>query len=433
MQTHKRPKATDYHRVPIKWLNRAWGGLNVLGIAKVNFDQEAIIAKAKKQTGLSDFGNEGFLVPMEQLLLSLNKIDLNPVGRFMNHANILRILKHRLLVQDLLKRHPEIFERKIPDPTVIVGLARSGTTRLHRLLASDDRFLHLKAWETVSPVPFPDSFSARMSQGKKVDPRITLLDKALKGLLYMGPQIAAVHPMGTFEVEEEVGLIQHGFSSQVFELQAKIPDFAEWLMTHDQIAAYEYMVVLLKIISWFRNDPEDKPWILKTPQHMQDLDALIRVFPNAKLICSHRDPIKTVASACSMTWNAIVLGSDTVTPEWVGQEWFNKTERMLKKTQKIRNEMVAPENQYDIQYADITADWQHSIQGIYDFLGLPFTDTARASMQAWLESNNQNKHGAHKYSLEDFGLDKEEVDRRLMFYRTQHDIPYETRNPHHSK
>jgi hypothetical protein len=421
--------ARDYHRTPIRLLNTVLGGARALGLARFDLDPDRLVAQARKGTGLQDFGNESFLQPMELLIRSLQEeADLNPLGRFMNRANILRLLKHRLYAQDLLKRHPEILERSIPDPVVVVGLARSGTTRLHRLLAADQRFLHLKAWETVYPVPYPECFQAR--DAGEADPRIKALDQGLKAVLYMSPQIAAVHPLGTFEVEEEVGLIQHGFSSQLFEIQAKIPSFAECLMTHDQTAAYEYMVVLLKIISWFRDDPQDKPWVLKTPQHMQDLDALLHVFPNAKLICSHRDPIKAVGSACSMTWNAIVRDSDTVTADWVGQEWLNKTERMLRKTLRVREEMAPGQNQYDIQYAAISADWERAMRGVYDFLAMPFTDATQAAMQTWLDDNRQHQHGAHQYGLEDFGLDRDEVDRRLMFYRERFNIPYETNNPH---
>jgi hypothetical protein len=346
----------------------------------------------------------------------------------MNRANILRLLKSRLYAQDLLTRHPEILQREIPDPVVIVGLGRSGTTRLHRLLASDDNFLHLKSWESVYPVPYPECFTAR-SEGK-TDPRITALDQGLKAVLYMSPQVSAVHPLGTFEVEEEIGLLQHAFSSQIFEIQARIPTFAEWLMSHNQGMAYEYMVQLLKIVSWFRDDPMDKPWILKTPQHMQDLDALLHVFPGAKLICPHRDPIKAIGSICSTAWNAMVRDTDSLNPHWVGQEWLAKTERMLHKTMKIRAEQVAPHNQYDVLYADITADWELAVQGVYDFLNMPLTEQAKSQMQAWLNSNKQHKHGAHKYSLSDFGLDAAEVDHRMAFYREHFNIPYEKRNPH---
>ncbi|CAA0109194.1 Uncharacterised protein [Halioglobus japonicus] len=422
-------KATDYHRKPIRVLNTALRGARKLGLARISLDRDTLIAAARKATGLRDFGDESFLEPMQLLINALeSEADLNPLGRYMNRTNILRLLKHRLYAHELLIRHPEILERRIVDPVVIVGLGRSGTTRLHRLLASDPHFLHLESWESVFPVPYPECFTARAAG--RTDPRITSLDQGLKAVLYMSPQVAATHPLGTFEVEEEVGLIQHGFSSQIFEIQAKIPSFAEWLMTHDQHAAYEYMVVMMKIISWFRDDPHDKPWVLKTPQHMQDLDALLHVFPDARLVCSHRDPIKCVGSICSTAWNAMVRDSDSITPDWLGPEWLSKTERMLHKTLRVRDEMVAPQNQYDIQYADITADWQTAIKGVYDFLDMPLSDEAHSGMQAWLDRNRQHKHGAHKYSLADFGVNEQEVDERLMFYRQRFDIPYERTNPH---
>ena len=429
MRNATRLKSIDYHRTPMRVLNQVLRGLNRLGLARIDLNPDTLIATAKKETGLSDFGDEHFIEPMQLMIRALEEeADLNPVGRFMNRANILRLLKSRLYAEDLLARHPEILEREILDPVVVVGLGRSGTTRLHRLLAADPNFLHLKSWESVYPVPYPECFAARAAG--KTDPRIASLEQGLKAVLYMSPQVAAVHPLGTFEVEEEIGLLQHGFSTQLFEIQAKIPTFAEWLMNHSQEHAYEYMVRLMKIVSWFRNDPMDKPWVLKSPQHMQDLDALLHVFPSAKVICPHRDPIKVVGSSCSMVWNAIVRDSDSLSAEWVGQEWLTKTERMLHKCLRVRTEMVAPRNQYDILYADITADWEQAVQGVYDFLHLPFTNEAQQQMQAWLASNRQHKHGAHKYSLGDFGLDADEVDSRMTFYRERFNIPYETSNPH---
>jgi hypothetical protein len=131
-----------------------------------------------------------------------------------------------------------------------------------------------------------------------------------------------------------------------------------------------------------------------------------------------------------MAWNAIVRDTDSIRAEWIGQEWMDKTERMLKKTLAIRDSQIAIENQLDVLYADIAADWQGSMQGIYDFLGMELTQEALVGMQSWLDRNNQHKHGVHKYSLADFGLDAEEVDRRLLFYRERFSIPYEMSNPH---
>ena len=122
--------------------------------------------------------------------------------------------------------------------------------------------------------------------------------------------------------------------------------------------------------------------------------------------------------------------ASVVVARFMGQEWLGKIERMLRKTTRVREEQVTADRQYDLLYADITADWQRAMQGVYDYLDLPFTDQAKDVMQSWLEGNRQHKHGAHRYSLADFGLERDEVDRRLMFYRERFNIPYEDRNPH---
>lgn len=421
-------RAVDYQRRPMRLLNGVLRGANRVGLARVSLDTQALLHDSRRQTGLDDFGDDRFLEPLEVLVRSTWDAALNPVGRLLAKSNIARLLRGRLQAEDLWRRHPEILERTVPDPIVIVGLARSGTTRLHRLLAADERFVHLKSWESVYPVPGPDSLAARESGAP--DPRIKSLDGALKAVLYMSPQVAAVHPLGTMEVEEEIGLLQHAFATQLFEVINDLPEFAEWLMTHDQTHAYEYMLKLLKTVSWFRGDPEDKPWVLKSPQHMQDLDALLNVFPRARLVCPHRDPVKVVGSSCSMAWNSLVRDNDRVTPEGVGREWLAKTERMLRKNLRDRETRSSPAHQHDILYADITANWEAALQGVYDFLDMPFSAQARDAMRAWIEGNSQHKHGAHKYTLEQFGLSAPQVDERLMFYRERFDIPYETGNPH---
>ena len=422
-------KARDYQRRPVRMLNATLRALNSVGIARTGLDADRLMREAREKTGLDDFGDDQFIEPLRIIIESTNsEANLNPVGRLLARANIQRLLEGRLRAQALWRQHPEILERDMPDPVVIVGLGRSGTTRLHRLLASDERFLHLKSWESVYPVPDEKCFKAK-EEGEP-DPRIKALDQALKAVLYMSPQVAAVHPLGTMEVEEEIGLLQYAFSTQLFEIINNLPSFAEWLMTHDQTFAYEYLVDLLKLISWFRDDPEDKPWVLKSPQHMQDLNALLHVFPNAKLVCPHRDPIKVVGSVCSTAWNSLVRDNDSMDPHVVGQHWLDKTERMLHKNLKERETLSPAHNQYDILYADITADWRGAMEGVYGFLNMPFTGQAASAMQEWLTSNQQHKHGAHKYTLEQFGLDKTQVDERLMFYRERFNIPYETRNPH---
>jgi hypothetical protein len=420
------PNPRAYHRWPIRAINGLMRAVQPLGRARL--DAEGLLADAQRATGLADFGDPRFREALQRLCLALEQqADMNPLGRWLTRVSMLRLLKHRLWAEQLFKQHPEILQREIKAPVVIVGLARSGTTRLHRLLAADPGFLHLSSWESVNPVPWPGSFAAR--ERGEPDPRIASIEGALKAVLYLGPQIAAVHPLQAHAAEEELGLLQHAFSSQLFEIMAPIPAFAEWLAANDQTYAYEYMARLLRLVSWWRGDDPAGTWVLKTPQHMQDLDALLNVFPDARLLCPHRDPVKVVGSVCSTAWNALVRDSDVLDPHWVGADWLQKTERMLRKTDAIRAGLPAGQ-QLDILYENISRDWRGEMQRIYDFLGRDLSPQALTGMQDWLDSNSQHQHGSHKYALSDFGLEAAEVERRLHWYRERYAIPVESRNPH---
>ena len=410
--------ATAYQRRPVRLANSVLRGLARLGVGRADLSEEGLVQAARRATGLHHFGDESFRVPMRVLLRSIEEeADLNPIGRMLTRQSLVRILRHRLWAQDLFDRHPEILERRLAPPVVIVGLARTGTTKLHRLLACDPRFHSLRAWESLNPVPWPESFGAER------DPRIAVTQMGLRIVLYMSPQIAQVHPLAAEAVEEEIGLIEHAFSSQLFEITRRIPSFASWLMTHDQRFAYEYMARLLKLTEWFRGE-EPGPWLLKSPQHMQDLDALLAVFPGARIVCTHRDPLKTLGSACSMAWISMVRDSDRLDPHWVGREWSQKTASMLDKTLRIRDSRP-PEQFLDVLFADVMKDPLCEIRRIYRFIGWDLTPPVESSMLRWLDENPQHVAGAHRYRLEDFGLDAEAEGRRFVGYRERFAIPGE--------
>lgn len=422
------PPCTAYHRLPVRLLNTMLRGFwrVGIGIGKTDLSAASLISTAQKATGLTDFGEPAIDENLRRLLHATDtEADLNPVGRMLTRQSYLRLLKHRLWAQALFKRHPEIDARELAAPVVVVGLARSGTTRLHRMLACDSQFNSLRTWESLNPVPWPQCFGA---DGKSVspDPRVKNTEDGLRFVIWMGPQIEAVHPLGAHEIEEEVGLLEHAFSSQLFEVIRKLPGFGAWLMQNDQTYAYRYMARLLKMIEWFRNEPPQKPWVLKTPQHMQDLDALLNVFPHAKLLFIHRDPVAAVGSACSMTWNALVRDTDSITPQWVGNEWLHKTDAMLRKTIRLRARIPAAQ-QIDIYYDDMNKDWRSVVRRIYDFTGMALSQQTLDAMQAWLAQNKQHKHGAHVYQLEDFGLTPAAVEQQLSHYRDKYQIPRETK------
>ena len=362
------PPAYSYHRLPIRAINAAWSTVQALGLAHIHHDEARLLDKACQQTGLDDFGDEDFLPGLRQVISStLNEAELNPLGQVFSQTNILRLLRNRLIAEDLFKKHPEILAQEMPAPVVVLGLGRSGTTRLHRLLACDDRFLNIKSWETVYPAPWPQSSRTHYA----ADPRITAIEKALKAVMYMGPQIAAIHPLGAHEVEEEVGLIQHGFETPLFNTLAFLPSYANWQNDNDNIASYRYMEKLLKLISWYRGDDLSKPWILKTPQHMQDLDELMRVFPNARLVCTHRDPLKATGSICSTAWNAIVRDRHTLNPHLLGEQWFKLYDDWVTKALHIRDTVVALDRVPGYEPGGRTFESCRSQQTIHRILQMP--------------------------------------------------------------
>jgi sulfotransferase family protein len=421
------PPVTDYHRTAIKILNGAGRRLQAMGLAKIDLDEEGLLQAAREATGLHDFGDESFRADMRLLLKLEEEGDLNPFGRVLSRLRFLRVLKNRLWAEDLFKRYPEILEQKIVAPIVIVGPPRSGTTRLHRMLAADDRFVHLKLWETWNPAPWPKSYRAR-SNGK-VDPRITFAERNVKFQYWLNEAIAAAHPMGAMDPDEEIGLLGHSFCGTA-AVVGWLKNVDEQYLNNSQILAYEYMVKLLKLISWWRGDDSNKPWILKCPLHMRDLGSLIQVFPDARLLFTHRDLIKVVGSTCSFAWNVAAIGvTDSLDPVKLGQRILGYIDILFRKTLEIRESTVPKRQQFDILYGDMNKDWQAVMCRAYDFIGMEFTDAAKQAMTAWLTKSREDKHSSHRYRLEDFGLEPGEVDRRLQHYRQLFAIPYEDRAP----
>ncbi|HPU16346.1 MAG TPA: sulfotransferase, partial [Polymorphobacter sp.] len=209
------------------------------------------------------------------------------------------------------------------------------------------------------------------------------------------------------------------------EAQRRVPSFARHCETTDQSPAYQHLRRLLQLAGWFTGRDPQAPFVLKMPQHMQDLPALMAVFPDAKLVFIHRDPAAVVGSGASMVWNQMVVQSDDVDPHWIGAEWLHKTHHRAAVTAAARPHIPAAQ-QFDVRFADMNADWAGVMQRIYDFLGLEFDAPAHAAMAAYLaRAAREHRHGEHRYTLADFGLDARSVNAGFADYRARFDIPVE--------
>lgn len=417
MDTHP---STRYHSPLVRRFNRVTRWFNRVGLRRVDLSADGLLARARKETGLDRFGDESFLPALRVLLDALEQeAKLNPFGRFIAQGRILRSLKNRLWANACFEAHPEIRQRKIAAPIVIIGPHRSGTTRMQRMLAADTRLAHLKTWEGFNPAPRPgwpeEGDTARRDEIRHM----------LQGAPQVYPGAFTAHPMDADWPEEEMLLLNHAFCSFSFFGAYTLPGYYRWFLEADKTAAYRDMADLMRLISWSRGDPEDRRWILKNPQHMLDLDLLLRTFPDAKLAFTHRDPLKTVGSVMSLMWRYTVQHADAPCRAPVRDVWLDFCEQMARRSIRAR-EAIPPSQQLDVQYEDMNRDWRGTMGRVYDFAGLDFTAEAENALGGWLaESRREGRHEGHSYALEDFGATRDEVDARMGFYRERYAIPYE--------
>jgi hypothetical protein len=418
MDTHS---STRYHSAAVRrFIDNAQSSSHGVSTG-IDLSEEALIAEARRQTGLACFGDENFLIPMKVLLDSVRReARLNAFGEAVVKMHTVRALKNRLWTHAYLEAHPEIRERKIVAPIFIIGPHRSGTTRLHRMLANDDRLQHLKAWEAINPAPRP----GQPDLGKAS--RYEEARKMLDGREQFYPGVCGAHPMHADWPEEEMHLLNQSFCGFLPVGLYNIPTYYRWLIDADKTFAYRHMADLMRLISATRGDPEEKRWVLKNPQHMLDLDVLVSVFPDAQLVFTHRDPVKTVGSVLSLMWHYAVQHTDLPCRADVRERWLNFCEQMARRCMRERAN-IAASRQMDIYYHDVSRDWRAAMRRVYRFIGLPFTPEAESTMSEWLqESENHHHHDAHRYALDDFGLSESDVDERMMFVRERYGIPYES-------
>jgi hypothetical protein len=395
-----------------------------------------LIAAARRRTGLSDFGDEAFREPLERLLWSIEaEARLHTVGRLITRTRLVGALATRLRVREFVRRHPAVLEGALPPPIVIAGLQRTGTTLLHRLLASDPELRALLSWEAIAPVApgavtpagsrgLGASLGARLRGGVAgTDPRVLQARLSVRALSYMAPGFFAIHPVEPEAPEEDVLLLDYSFLSTVPEATLHVPSYGRWLETQDHTPAYEYMATLLRVLSAQRGP---RRWILKTPHHLEYLDVLRQVFPGVRIIQTHRDPARTLASLCSMITHGRGVFSDHVDPHEVGREWSRKVGRMLERSLAVRA-AAHDEGFVDVSYYDLVRDPVGEVRRLYERLGLACSPATRERLEATRRDNPQHKYGRHAYRLEDFGLSERGVEPLLAAYRARFALPPEPR------
>ena len=399
------------YRLPIRLFN--------LSGIQTKLEEGALIDAAVKKSGLRDFGDETWRPALRRLLTSLNEeARLHPWGRFITKQRLLGLLQNRLRAEAHFRQHPEILEQELTPIIVITGLQRTGTTLLHRLLAADPAAYSVLSWEALNPAPL----LRKNERGK----RISAARTSERVLRYMAPEFFAIHPVEHLAPEEEILLLDMSFLSTVPEATMLVPEYSAWLERQDQEPAYRTMKRLLLLLQWQKGRGRTH-WVLKSPHHMEWLDVLARVYPGARIVHTHRDPLRNLASFLSMAYHAMHIFSAVVTPAEVGAFWTRKIARMVERAMAFRQADGASQIT-DVLYYDLVKEPMRAVARIYGDAGLLLGDGARQSMKEQKERSRQHKYGVHHYQLEDFGVDRASADTGFAHYRAHFQLPYEDRS-----
>jgi hypothetical protein len=384
------------------------------------FDLAAILADAQRKESPSDWGPAEFEHPLKVLLADYANADLNDIGVLILRAGIVHSLRMRLRAQEWIRRHPEILEERVVAPVVVVGMMRSGTTLLQRLLAADPRFQCAYGWEVVEAAPRLDySFVG-------VDPRIAVAEGREAKSRELAPDLFAIHPMYAREAEEEIVFLADAFLSHVPESGAHLPNYRSWLDAQDFTPAYSYLHCMLQFLQWQKRQRDPGPdapltrWVLKSPAHLGYLGQLRAQFGDLHIVHMHRDPRATIASGASLNATLHAMHADTVDVDRVGAQWLQRmgwtNDRAMATRDTWTSEIGgAADRVTDIAFDDAVADPLGQVTRVYDAIGLPLTVEAETAMRRWLKGRPRET-ARPPYGLADYGLRPEQVDERFTQY-----------------
>lgn len=380
---------------------------------------DPIVDQAVAEVGLDDLGeaseDAAFRSRLGVLLHAwTHDARLSPMGHVSLHTLSVQLVRNRLLVRDLLRRHPEIHDIEIAAPIVVAGLPRTGTTHLHNLLAADPALRSLPYWESLEPVALPgdEPDDPERPGGASTVPRIERARTALDFVNAALPHLRRMHDMTPTHVHEEIQLLAIDASTMFFETMAPIPTWRDAYRAADQTAHYRYLRTVLQVLTFLRGGER---WVLKSPQHLEQFGPLLEVFPDAVVVVTHRDPVAVSASMATMVTYTSRLQLEQVDPVQVGGYWIDRVGDLLDACTADRD-LLPADRSIDVRFHEFMADDLGTVEQIYALADQPLDDAARAAHRTYLDGHQRDRHGRVAYSLEPFGTDAPTVAARHAAY-----------------
>lgn len=393
----------NYAPMPLRYriIDALGSGMEKLGIPLTRMDAERLHQLAERETGLSDFGDPYYRVGLDTLLQSIEKdANLHFFGRFGARMVLLSNLSQRLLFVEAQKRKPDVFRSEINPPFVIVGVPRSGTTILQRMLSADPDNTGIPMWRLYRPFAID----------RKKDDRLALTRWELEFRRPMFPEMDSKHVIREDTEEECIWMQALTFHSVSFWVVTPVFSYAEWLVAQDQKKCYEEYGLLLKVQ---QQATPDKRLVLKAPDHTHHLDALLSAVPNARIIQLHRNPTTCLTSANSMFYSAHRAATRDLNVKRMAETNKKMYTRYLEGGRRCREDPVVNNAVLDVQYDQMVADPMQTVKDIYSHFGVSWTVQYEERLKTFMSQHPKDKHGAHRYTPEQFGQSAEELDRHF--------------------
>ena len=380
-----------------------------------SIDPDKLMARASRTTGLSDFGDPSFREPLTLLTDALEReAQLSTIGRIGAQRTLLDHLEARLYITDTFKQHPELDEAPVVAPIFIIGMPRTGTTILHELFAMDPANRVPMAWEVKYPWPPPER------ETYETDPRIIQMDNQLAQLDKIAPEFKIKHPMGAAFPQECVAFEAFDFTTMLWHSTHNVPSYYAWLNPLDRRPVYRTHRRVLQYLQW--KCPADC-WVLKSAAHMWGIEALFETYPDARIIYTHRDPVRVVASITSLLSSLQSVATDHVDPHRIARDWSQTLLDGLELMEASRDRLGLGAHQiFDMKLDEFMQDEMAMMRKIYAHFGRELGDVAETRMRAHLDGHRLDSRGTHRYRMTDSGLDPDEQRERFAFYLERNDI-----------
>ena len=387
----------------------------------VDFDIDRMLAETVEQAGVHDLDDvDGFGDRLAAHVAAIEADDgLRQLARSSLRQRVVRLLRNRLSLTELLKRYPEIEAIPIEKPFIVVGMPRSGTTHLVNLVAADPRRRALPYWESQEPIPArghgPDIFG--------IDPRYARAKSEHDALMVSAPVVAAMHDRFPEAIEEEVELLDLDFAAYVLEWHARVPGWRDYYLDLDQTRHYAYLRKVLQALTFLRGP---RTWVLKSPQHCEQLGPLLATFPDATVAFTHRDPVAVIQSAITMMAYSDRLRRTSIEPGWLLDYWSDRVHRLLGACVRDRD-LVPAERSIDISFHQLNGNEMPVLERLYQRGAVELPPEVAARFQKYLDGNPRGKHGRIHYDLHrHFGITADELRGRFDFYFDKFDVQAET-------